>query len=373
LTVEGPAWSASGLRMGAGKYPLAVEQPVMARAAGREPGPACDESVLRRTLGGLLELAGQDQIRVADLTRRVDLCVCAGAGAEDGDWLAALLCGTDERAPDTASTWRRRETIRLVARIVDTHQVRAVTEDVGDVLAFGDFLVEDEVAARNGLAGEWRGLVLRNQTVSAWRRLWAWLVHTVSELTHIDGVVAALVERLPACTVEGFVGTLPPTRLASGAPAEAEVGLRDGYDAPERDLAVLAVGAARTRQLTGEPLAVFAGRPDHELTPAWFSALLDEERSSSMADFAARLAHLLVARSERVALAKTRQRSDGTLWFPARLRSLDGGWLYRTGEEGRGSVNLRLDRLGNVLVGAGVFASDQGVLTLTERGRALLG
>jgi hypothetical protein len=124
--------------------------------------------------------------------------------------------------------------------------------------------------------------------------------------------------------------------------------------------------------LTGEQLKTFAGRPDHELTPAWFSALLHDERSSSIADFAARLVHLLVARSERVVLAKTKRRADGTLWFPGRLRSLDGGWLYKTGEEGRGSVNLRLDRLGNVLVGAGVFASDNGLLSLTERGRELL-
>lgn len=35
-------------------------------------------------------------------------------------------------------------------------------------------------------------------------------------------------------------------------------------------------------------------------------------------------------------------------------------------------MNLRLERLGNVLVGAGVFASDQGVLTLTERGELCL-
>ena len=225
MTVEGPVWSASGLRVGAGKYPLAVEQPVMARAArlvpgvttvtpharyfavhglvmaevrargleraeaqdllrrtevalvavsfahhgghdsplgkahgtdtlaqqlrtgtltvqevsaagtggyvgaswgfsgayvgsemtvgvlgaGREPGPACDEALLRRSLGGLLELAGQEQIRIADLIGHVNLCICAGAGSEDGDWLAALLCGTDNRASDTTATQRRRE------------------------------------------------------------------------------------------------------------------------------------------------------------------------------------------------------------------------------------------------------------------------
>jgi hypothetical protein len=117
----------------------------------------------------------------------------------------------------------------------------------------------------------------------------------------------------------------------------------------------------------------FAIQSRRSLTPNWFSALLHEHHSSRMADFASRLVHLLVARSERVAFIKTRRNADGTLWFPGRLRSLDGGWLYRTGKERRGSVNLRLDRLGNVLVGAGVLAVGPEGLSVTEKGRALLG
>jgi hypothetical protein len=113
-------------------------------------------------------------------------------------------------------------------------------------------------------------------------------------------VVAALINELPVSTVGAFLDSLPPTTLASGAPADTEVRLR-GYDDPAKDLAVLAVSAARTHQLTGEQLTTFAGQPDHELTPAWFSALLHDERSSSMADFASRLVHLLVARSEKPA------------------------------------------------------------------------
>jgi hypothetical protein len=251
LTVEGPAWSSPGLRIGVGRYPLAVEQPVMAKAArlvpgvttvtpharyfavhglvaaearaqgldrertqdlvrraevalaavsfvhhgghdsaigrahgtdaliswfkggtlplgeasragkdgyvgsawgfsaayfgseltigmlgpDRAPGPACDEPLLRRSLGELLELARCEQLQVDDLAGHNDLCICAGAGTEDGDWLAGLLCGTDTRAPDTESTQRRRATIQLVARIIDTHQIRTVTGDVGNILA----------------------------------------------------------------------------------------------------------------------------------------------------------------------------------------------------------------------------------------------
>ena len=102
--------------------------------------------------------------------------------------------------------------------------------------------------------------------------------------------------------------------------------------------------------------AVFAGRPDRHLTPAWLADSLAAERSSSLRGFADRLVRLLFARSVRVALAKTKRRKDGTLFFPGRVRSLDGGWLYKTGAEGRGRVNLRLGQLGDVLVGCGVLA-----------------
>lgn len=339
----------------------------------RAPGPACDVPVLRESLGELLELAAREEIDMDELADRGHLCICAGGNSRDGRWLAELLCGTDTRGPDRTATEDRRHTIQLIARIIDTHPVAHVTKDVGDVLAFGDFLAEDDITAQSPVAAAWRGLVLRNHAAGAWRRLWAWLVDEVPELTHMADVANALAARLPTGTVASFLDALPATTTPSGQPTDAERQLWGGYDAPECDLAILAVGARRVAELDGDSLDVFAGRRDQELTPAWFADLLVESRSSATKDFAARLTSILVARSERVALAKTRRRADGTLWFPARLRVLEGGWMYRVGEEGRGDVNLRLDRLGNVLAGAGVLAWRDNLCTVTDLGSELLG
>jgi hypothetical protein len=298
--------------------------------------------------------------------------MCSAVGAPDGRWLARLLTGSDSRTPDQEQTQARRDTIRLIARIIDTHSVAYLTRDVGDVLAFGDFLVQDEETTRSPVAAVWRGLVLRNHAVGAWRRLWAWLVDEVEALTHISDVAAAFADRLPTGSFGSFLDSLPATTLPSGQPADAERQLWNGYDAPDRDLAILAVGSRRVDELTGDSRDVFAGRRDQELTPAWFAALLADTRSISAKDFGVRLTEILIARSERVALAKSRRRADGTLWFPARLRVLEDGWLYRVGEEGRGDVNMRLDRLGNVLAGAGVLTWKDGTCTVTALGRELL-
>ncbi|OXM75056.1 hypothetical protein CF166_00160 [Amycolatopsis sp. KNN50.9b] len=486
MGVDGPAWSAVGLGAGAGKYPLAVEQPVMAQAAQlvpgvttvtpharyfaihgmvmaeaqargldkdatkdllrrtevaaaavsfvhhgghdsptgrahgtdslaqrlrggtlvmeeasavggyarnswgfsgaylgsevtlgvldqtRGPGETYDDVAVRGGIGRLLDLAREDELTLSDLAQDTGLCICAGPGRPDGRWLARLLCGKDERIAEDEATLSRRETIRLLARIVDTHDIRNLTEQVTDILAFGVFLSTDTVAAASPVAHRWRGVTLRNHAVSAWRRLWAWLVDQVVDVTHIDDVVAALLAELPAGTVGAWLSELPPTTGPDGAPAPAEVSLYDGYGAPAADLRVLCANAARVSELTGEIRKVFAGSPDHELTPAWLAANLDAQRSHSLHAFADRLVRQLLARSERVALMKTRRKADGTLWFPGRVRSLDGGWLYKTGAEGRGRVSLRLAQLGNVLVGSGVFADVGGRITVTALGRDLL-
>jgi hypothetical protein len=336
------------------------------------PGRAYDDAAVRDGIGGLLALARQDVLNVTDLPRDSALCICAGPGQADGLWLAKLLCGNDERIQEAAVTQQRRATVRLLARVVETHDIRNFADDMAAVLAFGGFLAADDVASANPVTERWRGLALRNYTVSAWRRLWAWLVDEIVDVTHLDDVVTAFVERLPDITVAAWLSALPATTGPGGAPAAVELELDGGTDCPDADLRVLCAGAARVAELTGETHEVFAGRPDRQLTPAWLADTLAAEQSSSLRGFADRLVRLLFARSERVALAKTKRRKDGTLFFPGRVRSLDGGWLYKTGAEGRGRVNLRLGQLGNVLVGCGVLARVDGRHTVTDLGRGLL-
>ena len=91
-----------------------------------------------------------------------------------------------------------------------------------------------------------------------------------------------------------------------------------------------------------------------------------------MRDFGRQLTTDLLMRAQRIALSKATRRPDGTLWLPTRLHER-GDLLFKTSEEGRGDVGLRLDQLTTVLAGAGVLAYAEGVWKVTEAGEALLG
>ena len=53
------------------------------------------------------------------------------------------------------------------------------TEAVESAVVFSDALETDPVLAGIKEAAAWRGALLRNYSVSAWRRLWAALVHSI--------------------------------------------------------------------------------------------------------------------------------------------------------------------------------------------------
>ena len=338
------------------------------------PGNSCDENAVRDGLDGLLDLARRRRLVVDELSAHGELCVCAGGNAPDGRWLARLLCSPvvdeDGRSRDTA----RHETIRLLTRTMQTHPVRNATGDVGSAVAFGDFITTDPVAASLSVAQAWRGVMLRNYAVGAWRRLWSWLVGQVNGTISVDELADRFADELPDTTVAAFLDELPATVTATGAPAPAEQQLRDSDGPPpRRELAVLAVGARRIDELTGRARDAFLGRQyDVELGPRWTARRLDEAHSLSLRDFAQHLTRELVTRSQRIALSKARPRLDGSLWLPTRLHQR-GELLFKTSDEGGGEVGLRFDRLTTVLAGAGVVRRVDGMWQVTPDGEALLG
>ncbi|WP_147263019.1 hypothetical protein [Geodermatophilus sp. TF02-6] len=337
------------------------------------PGEACDGAAVRDGLGDLLELAGRAELIVDDLQSYAHLCVCAGGGAADGRWLARLFCGTadaDPRSPGGA----RRETIRLITRVMQTHPISNPTADVGPVVAFGDFITADEIAGSLAVTAAWRGVVLRNYSVGAWRRLWSWLVGQVTGLTPAATVADLFADALPDTTVQAFLDGLPPTQAAPGALAPAELQLRHSdLPLPLRELSVLAVNSHRAHELDGHVLDAFLGdRRGVDLAPEWTARRLADAASGSLRDFARRLTVDLLARAQRVALGKARRRPDGSLWLPTRLHER-GELLYKTSDEGRGDVGLRLDQLTTVLAGAGVLTRVDDQWKVTAAGEALLG
>ncbi|MEV7008897.1 hypothetical protein [Streptosporangium sp. NPDC051022] len=121
------------------------------------PGPACAADQVIAGLDGILELAVRPRLTVDELRGHSHLCVCAGGGAADGTWLASLLCLPGEQ-PAEAAGFVRRDTIRLLARVMGTHEIGDVTNDVRPVIAYGDFLTSDPVAASLDTAPVWRGV-----------------------------------------------------------------------------------------------------------------------------------------------------------------------------------------------------------------------
>ncbi|WP_405523634.1 hypothetical protein OG426_10130 [Streptomyces canus] len=337
------------------------------------PGPRLDKSAVRDGLGELLELAAEDTLYVDDLTSLGDrLCVCVGGDHPDGAWLADLMCAPGASADTASHSATRRQTIQLLARVVDTHPVASFTRDIGQVLAFGGFLTTDTVTSSIDAAAAWRGVALRNHAVGAWRRLWSWLVEQVDGLLPVEELADRFAEQLPDITVAAFLSSLPATQSTTGVPLPAEHDLRySGEVLPLAELKVLAANARRVDELTGRVRDAFLGQRGVELGPEWVQRRLDEARPLRLRGAARRLAHDLVARSQRIALAKSRRRADGSLWLPTRLHER-GGLLYRTSQEGRGDVGLRLNQLGTVLATCGVLNRHDEHWSVTSAGKALV-
>ncbi len=337
------------------------------------PGPRLDATAVRGGLGELLELAHENTLRVEDLASLSErLCVCAGGDQSDGPWLASLMCDPGAGADRASRSATRRQTIQLLARVVATHPVGFFTQDVGHALAFGDFLATDTVTSGIEAATAWRGVVLRNYAVGAWRRLWSWLVEQVDGLVPVEELADHFAEELPDMTVAAFLSALPPTQSTDGVPLPAEHDLRRAGDSlPLTELRVLATSARRVDELDGRVRDAFLGQRGVELGPEWAQRRFDTARPLGLRDLARHLTYDLVTRSQRIALAKARRRADGSLWLPTRLHER-GGLLYRTSQEGRGDVGLRLDQLGTVLATCGVLHyTDQG-WSVTNYGKALV-
>jgi hypothetical protein len=337
------------------------------------PGPACDSTAVREGLGELLDLARRQHLSVEELRSMGHLCVCAGGASPDGRWLARLLCAPDRDTEPQPRSASRRATIQLLSRVVRTHNVRNPIRDVGLVVAYGDFITTDPIAADLDVSPVWRGVVLRNYAVGAWRRLWAWLVDQVEGLMSESELADRFADTLAGGTVGQLLDGLPSTVTATGAPAPAEQQLRESdLDLPMTELSVLAVGARRVDELTGRARDAFLGQRGVELGPEWTGRKLNEARPMPLRDFGRNLTADLVTRSQRVALSKARRRVDGTLWLPTRLHQR-GDLLFRTNREGSGDAGLRLNQLTSVLAGAGVLRREEGAWRVTAAGEDLLG
>jgi hypothetical protein len=345
---------------------------------GNAPGEQFDAAAVTAGLGDVLRLAPLSNLTTDVLDDHAHLCVCQSAVSSDGDWLARLLAQPGISDQRRTRAWTRRQTLRAVGRCVELISVDRAGIDIAKFLAYDEAVTQDAVLTSTLVAAQWRGAILRNYSVGAWRDLWAWLVNEgISGLTPRAKLGDLFADGLPDQTVETFSAQLPATRTPGGQPAPAELDPDlDGTELPEWCLSILLLGARRSRELAGDELAGFQGHTaddiNEELAPAWLASQADARCDQSVRDFARWLADLMINRSQRLALRKARpDRKTGILKIPSRVYLRDD-FIFRGSSEGGGQVSLRLDQLAGILAGVGLLTRDeQGHWAVGPRGDLL--
>lgn len=345
--------------------------------SGIAPGEQFDATAVMAGLGDVLRLARRSVLTADVLDGHGHLCVCQSAASSDGDWLARLLAQPGISGERRTRAWTRRQTLRTVARCVHLTTVDRASIDIAEFLAYHEAVTQDAVLTSTPIAAQWRGVVLRNYSVGAWRDLWRWLVEGINGLTERARLGDLFADGLPDQTVREFTAQLPATRTPDGQPAPAELDhdlAETGW--PQWCLSILLLGARRARELAGDELAGFQGREaddiHEELAPAWLASQVDDRLDQSVRDFARWLTELMINRSQRLALRKARpDRKTGVLKIPSRVYLRDG-FLFRDSSEGGGQASLRLDQLAGILAGVGLLTRDtQGYWAAGPRGDLL--
>lgn len=317
------------------------------------PGTRADVAALRSALGGLIDLADQRSVSVADLRAADNLCLCQARHAPDGRWIRQLLAEEPERGSDR----RRRLTSGLLLEALAAAPGRRPTDLFVRHWAFGAPYGDPESDDRAKVAAAWRAAALRNFSVGAWRALWRWLGEQLSaDPMTLPELGERFADALDSSSVSALIGDLPDRMDGERVlPAELDVQAEDWT--PMRAVRELALGAQRLQDLHGPTLKAFVGTDPTDLGPRWVDGLLVENAARSVRDIGRDLAEILVRRAQRVALSKMYLTREGRPFVPTRLRDRDGV-LSLYGREGDGDVALRIDSLADVLAGAGYVDVD---------------
>jgi hypothetical protein len=348
---------------------------IVTRANDIAPGDQLDLQAVSEGLSEVLGLAAQSTLDTNSLDSHAHLCICRSISSPDGAWLAKLFAAPYADRPTTRAGTRR-QTLRMIARSIQLTDVQFVTRDLAPFLAYRDEGFEDDVLASMDITAEWRGLVLRNISVAAWRDLWACVVNGIDGLTARASLADRFADALSQGTVGAFRAQLPPTLTAAGRPAPAEIDADlEAANDPHYNLSLLMLGAQRARELSGHELDGFQGHDPEdifeELAPAWMAGQLDAWNDRSVRDFASWLTDVMLNRSQRLALRKARPDvKNGILKIPTRVYLRDGFVFCDSAETG-GPAALRLDQLAGILAGMGLLAREAGTWALGSRGDLL--
>lgn len=331
---------------------------------GPVPRPAVGDDV--EGLAGLDDLIAMadrsqdDVLTRADLADLEHLCLCRVADAPDGVLLRRAYFAVGQHAKThrlsaalLSLALRRERDAQSIDDAMDL--LCCFTSDLRQV-CHGDDLY------RHALT--WRGVLLRNWSVWAWRMFWARLVAPLDQPDTLDSAVASFVEGLPHTTVRQALRLDLPDLVdpvGNLLPAEHEVlAQRPGSERlwdPLTIVRMLAVGAHRLDHLGGGSLASFSDDRDAEdLGPRYVAAWLARNADRRLADAVAQQAHAAFGRADAVSRRKLHWTQRG-LKMPTRLRREGDRWRVE-GEEGYGPMSLRLNTFRSVLHQLGVLAPD---------------
>jgi hypothetical protein len=367
-----PAEGFLGLYRGSGQA-IGLLAPVRGVFA---PGPVPVRTGDLPRLDRVAEAAEADRLSRGDLEALAgDACLCAVRQDDESAVLRSIVFGTRGGLPAVAQVIRdrRRDTAasgRLLLRSLEGEPVGGTYYDgaLAALCVSGDItqLPED----LHLCALRWRGTLLRNASVTAWRMLWRWLT---DQLPATEDELADRLAR-SLCASAGGEGTasvalwdaMPPwcdgDRLRY--PEYQLLYPDDGAGPQPWDLLkVLALGTRRLDDLDGTPARqAFLTRA--ELGPVFVRDWLSIHGSQPLAEFGRRLCAMLLAHARRISWQRLTW-SQGRLRLPTRLVSI-GDDLHLVGSEGSGSPGLRLGGLAALL-------RDTGVLTATDDGRYVRG
>ncbi|MFG2054184.1 hypothetical protein ACGFI9_09135 [Micromonospora sp. NPDC048930] len=324
------------------------------------PGPAADAHDLS-ALDEVLGVAEREKpLSTADLDALRHLCVCAIADAPDGTCVRRAYFG--ERGQPGHTETHRRSAALLVGALAGEQVGGSIDMSMDRWCCFRPGLRESVGADLHTHALVWRGALLRNWSVWAWRLIWARLVSPLSSTGTLEQATAEFVRDLPDATVrQALVDDLPPLVDDAGTPLPVEHDLNDERLAADDwtvlgMLRLLAVGARRLEHLDPVTREAFVGAFSDDLGPGHVAAWLARDAERPLTEAVSDLATALFHRAESVSRQKMQWTRHG-LRMPTRLRRVGDQWRLE-GREGRGAVSLRLPTFTNVMQQLGVVAHD---------------